>query len=107
MRTNLVVPFAEKDKAKKLGARWDPARKVWYVENVADLGAFAEWMPELAGAKAPAAKKPTTAVRSSAAKPPSDAETAVVIAVSCDCLPWLGCEKCQPTLKAIGWGKEG
>lgn len=30
MRINLQVPYAEKDAAKRLGARWDMARKVWF-----------------------------------------------------------------------------
>lgn len=44
MRINLKCPFSEKDQAKALGARWDPARKVWYVENAADLAPFARWL---------------------------------------------------------------
>lgn len=27
----LNVPFREKEEAKKMGARWDPERKKWYV----------------------------------------------------------------------------
>nr|WP_268993623.1 DUF5710 domain-containing protein [Stutzerimonas stutzeri] len=27
----MKVPFAEKDEAKALGARWGPQAKVWYV----------------------------------------------------------------------------
>ena len=45
MRVNLKVPFAEKDEAKKLGARWDAARKIWYVENKPDMAPFARWAP--------------------------------------------------------------
>ena len=30
-RFYLTVPFAQKDEAKGLGAKWDPARKLWYV----------------------------------------------------------------------------
>ena len=45
MRTNLVVPFAEKDEARRLGARWDLARRVWYVENVENLVPFLRWIP--------------------------------------------------------------
>lgn len=30
LRIDLKVPFAEKDEAKQLGARWDGERKVWY-----------------------------------------------------------------------------
>lgn len=29
-RVYLVVPFADKDAAKELGGRWDPAKKRWY-----------------------------------------------------------------------------
>src|SRR5690606_34169023 len=32
----LKVPFAEKDEAKALGARWSPAQKKWYVKEGAD-----------------------------------------------------------------------
>lgn len=31
-RVYLAVPFAEKDAAKALGARWDPAKRCWYVQ---------------------------------------------------------------------------
>lgn len=46
MITYLNVPFAEKDEAKRLGARWNPARKSWYIENVEDITSFMKWMPE-------------------------------------------------------------
>jgi hypothetical protein len=45
MRVNLKVPYSEKEKAKRLGARWDPARSTWYVENMEDLSRFLQWMP--------------------------------------------------------------
>jgi hypothetical protein len=41
--TLLKVPFAEKDEAKKLGARWNADRKCWYVPPGIDLGAFSRW----------------------------------------------------------------
>lgn len=113
MRTNLVVPFAEKDRAKKLGARWDAARKVWYVEGIENLSAFAEWMPDQT-------KKPTVGTATlppvvgtvQARQPNQHGATksagvmtgAKVVAIACDCLPWVGCEKCQPALAAMGWG---
>ncbi len=37
MRTDLKVPYAEKDQARKRGARWDAAKKVWFVENVENI----------------------------------------------------------------------
>lgn len=39
----LTVPFAQKDQAKALGARWDAAQKKWYVPAGKDLGLFAKW----------------------------------------------------------------
>jgi len=35
--TYLTVPFAQKDKAKALGARWDGAAKRWFVPAGVDL----------------------------------------------------------------------
>ena len=46
MRTDLHVPYPEKDEAKRLGARWDPTRQVWYVENKENLEPFLRWMPK-------------------------------------------------------------
>lgn len=103
MRTNLAVPFSEKDEAKRLGARWDAAKKLWYVDKVPDLTPFARW---LAGENAPSVGKP------SPARPrptPATAETRTgpnYLALPCDCLPWIGCEQCQPALDAKGWGSK-
>jgi hypothetical protein len=40
------VPFAEKDQAKGLGARWDAARKKWYVPHGVDVNLFSRWLPD-------------------------------------------------------------
>jgi len=42
----LEVPFAEKDQAKALGARWNPAEKKWYIpdELEANQDLFAKWI---------------------------------------------------------------
>jgi hypothetical protein len=45
MITILQVPYAEKDKAKMLGAKWNSNRKTWYVEDVEDLTVFIKWIP--------------------------------------------------------------
>lgn len=37
MRTDLKVPFSEKDEVKNLGARWDSIKKTWYIENGSSL----------------------------------------------------------------------
>lgn len=41
----LEVPYAEKEHAKRLGARWDPALKKWYYEGpVSNYVQFARWI---------------------------------------------------------------
>lgn len=100
MRTNLQVPFAEKDEAKALGARWDPGRRTWYVQNVTDMGPFARWMLGCAdAAAAPAGGAP--------ARKQSQASVvktgAAFIELACDCLPWEGCARCREALQARGW----
>lgn len=39
----LVVPFAQKDEVKALGARWDAAARKWYVPQGKDKDAFKRW----------------------------------------------------------------
>ncbi len=63
--TYLQVPFRDKDSAKALGARWDPARRQWYVPDGRELAPFAAWLPagEL-GASASLALAPAVAATS-------------------------------------------
>lgn len=42
----LAVPYAEKDEAKALGAKWNPQERVWKVKRQEDMSEFARWMPE-------------------------------------------------------------
>lgn len=44
MRTNLNVAFKDSQKVKSLGAKWDGARKTWFVENVENLIDFLPWI---------------------------------------------------------------
>ncbi len=44
-RIYLNVPYAQKDAAKALGARWDPANKKWYVQGKDDVSLFSDWLP--------------------------------------------------------------
>lgn len=39
----LAVPFADKDKVKRLGAMWYPPNKLWFVPQGVDLKRFKEW----------------------------------------------------------------
>lgn len=41
--TLLAVPFAEKDTAKKLGARWNADRRSWYAPPGTDVSLFSRW----------------------------------------------------------------
>jgi hypothetical protein len=41
---DLRVPYAEKDEAKALGARWDPTRRCWYVPPGLDTKPFQRWI---------------------------------------------------------------
>lgn len=42
----LNVPFAAKDQAKGLGARWDPQQRAWYVPHGVDIQLFRAWWPD-------------------------------------------------------------
>ena len=39
----LSVPFAQKDEAKALGAKWDAALKQWFVPHGLDAAPFERW----------------------------------------------------------------
>ncbi len=47
-KTYLNVPYAQKDAAKALGARWDPSVKKWYVPAGKDATPFAQWQDNAA-----------------------------------------------------------
>ena len=42
----LDVPFSEKDKVKRLGAKWDGAMRKWYIPHGLDVHLFSHWWPE-------------------------------------------------------------
>jgi hypothetical protein len=42
----LDVPFSEKEKAKRAGAKWDSVARKWFVPHGLDLNAFKRWWPE-------------------------------------------------------------
>jgi len=45
LRIDLAVPFSDKDTARRLGARWDAAQRVWFVPADRDASPFAPWLP--------------------------------------------------------------
>lgn len=42
-RVYLKCPFADKDEAKELGAKWDNEQRKWYVPNGVNPAPFAKW----------------------------------------------------------------
>lgn len=92
----LNVPFAAKDQAKGLGARWDPQQRSWYVPLGADIQPFAAWWPADLKAQggeameqlrqAPPARKPAAA--QATAKAAILTGPAEVAPDASDKLPW-------------------
>lgn len=101
MRINLVTPFAEKDAVKALGARWDGAKKVWYVVDVPDLAPFMRWIPDLAKATDPigegASQKPPFREPAKAAQGVITVSTVELPSCGCKSLPWEHCEHSAAT----------
>ena len=98
MRINLVTPFAEKDTVKALGARWDPAKKVWYITDVVDLTPFLRWIPDLVAATEKSVEAPAQKSASTTMDPIRRSDGVItkstVEVPCCDCkvLPWEDCE---------------
>jgi len=44
-RIDLRVPFNQKEDAQRLGARWDPRHKIWYVPAGVDAAPLHQWLP--------------------------------------------------------------
>ena len=99
MRINLTTPFAEKDAAKALGARWDSARKVWYVVDPQDLAPFMRWIPNLDAAQdgasygggEPTASAPKVRAQSDGKPSVITGPAGDVAHCGCDVLPWADC----------------
>ena len=49
----LRVPYRDKDRAKLLGARWDPVDRRWWIGPDACLGCFDDWHPEAVWVRPP------------------------------------------------------
>ncbi len=91
MRINLVTPFAEKDAVKALGARWDPAKKVWYINDVADLTPFQRWIPDLKAAADGGSNSPPAPVHKLPASAQRKQPALTVPHCGCPVLPWEPC----------------
>lgn len=76
--TYLNVPYAQKDAAKALGARWDAAKKKWYVPIDKDITPFSQWHSDFVPrqtsssvAPKPPASKASTTKKTASANPNS------------------------------------
>lgn len=56
--TYLITSYHDKDQVKAFGARWDPARKQWYVPPGRDVEPFSAWLPQ--GTTVPVPDAPMT-----------------------------------------------
>lgn len=97
----LNVPYAEKDEAKALGARWNPAKRRWYVPDGVATAAFAKWAREGAngvdGAAAPGGR-----VDSYQGKTVTGTN---YVALAHDCNPFEVCPQCTAALSGTEWQK--
>lgn len=107
MRFDLKVPFAEKDAAKKLGARWDAANKLWYVVDK-DPAPFEKWSPTPRDPAAPSQPATPAVPRRATTRAPASSEGIRIVGSQyvarprvCDCLPWEVCDTCRAT--AYAW----
>ena len=101
----LKVPYAEKDEAKALGARWNNERKVWYIPEGKSPDAFKRWAPMDGGSKGPGAASTAPSakpgqVNAMSAKPVTGAH---YVELDHDCNPFEACAQCAPVLAQSGW----
>jgi hypothetical protein len=89
----LNVPYAEKDEARALGARWNPGRKRWYVPDGVAPDAFQKWMSKDGEAKGGRSD-------SAAAKLVTGTN---FVEMSHACNPFEPCAECQAALAGSRW----
>jgi hypothetical protein len=96
MTTFLNVPYAEKDQARALGARWNPTRKRWYVPDGVALEPFQKWAAETGAAPGKGGARSDSAV----------ARLAVgsnYVELEHACNPFEPCAECQAALAGKPW----
>ena len=96
----LKVPYAEKDEAKALGARWNPTKKCWYVPEGKPSEPFERWVDAGAGAIASSAG---TAPSSRDAHGAKSFIGSHYVELAHACNPFEVCAECQPRLLESGW----
>ena len=96
----LNVPYAEKDQARELGARWNPTRKRWYVPPGVALEPFERWLAKDGEPPSASAGRAESRVDARAAKLVTGARYVEIDHV---CNPFEPCERCAPVLARSGW----
>ncbi len=88
----LNVPFAQKDEAKALGARWDAIQKKWFVPADKDITLFARWHSEAGAVQSPRSKASSSKISSSTKKTAAGVKTHAAakdfVAYNGDAPPW-------------------
>ena len=87
----LNVPFAQKDEAKALGARWDAVKKKWYAAANKDITLFARWQTVSGGVEPPDSKASSSKTNSSSRKTAGVKTHATIkdfVAYDGDAPPW-------------------
>ncbi|QOY96175.1 hypothetical protein IM543_10305 [Massilia sp. UMI-21] len=97
----LTVPYAEKDEAKALGARWNPTKRRWYVPDGVATAAFAKWAAQ-GGDAAGAAGVAGGRVDSYLGKTVTGTN---YVALDHDCNPFEPCTQCALALADTEWPK--
>ena len=110
----LTVPYAEKDAAKALGARWNPARRRWYVADGVATEPFSKWIDAASASASTSASASASA--GGAARPGAKAGSGRVdsyqgktvvgvnyVALDHDCNPFEECQSCRQTLEGTPW----
>jgi len=97
----LKVPYAEKDEAKALGARWNPTRKSWYVPDGVDVAPFARWLAGGGADASPGAGPGEPSSRDARAAKPVVGSKYVELTHACN--PFEECAECKPKLIDSGW----
>ena len=83
----LNVPYAQKDEAKLLGARWDALEKKWFVPADKDSALFVRWQAK-ADAVSPRSTKATSASSTNRAGIITRATDQHFVAYNGDLPPW-------------------
>ncbi|MCA1856414.1 DUF5710 domain-containing protein [Massilia oculi] len=96
----LTVPYAEKDEAKALGARWNPTRRRWYVPDGVATEPFARWTGQGAAAGSPTAGP----ARSDGYTGKTVVGTNYLL-LEHDCNPFEPCARCGEQLAGSAWLK--